>query len=42
MANIGDKLTDEELCQFMKDADENGDGKISYEGEYSINMTWPE
>lgn len=33
MANLGEKLTDEELDEMMREADLNGDGQIDYEGK---------
>ena len=36
MANLGEKLTDEELDEMMREADTNGDGQIDYEGEENI------
>lgn len=33
MMNLGEKLTDEELDEMMREADLNGDGQIDYEGE---------
>ena len=32
MVNIGEKLTDDELEEMMREADVDGDGKINYEG----------
>jgi Ca2+-binding EF-hand superfamily protein len=29
---LGEELSDEEVEQMMKEADENGDGKINFEG----------
>jgi calmodulin len=29
MANVGDELTEEEVVEFMKEADLDGDGKIN-------------
>ena len=36
MTNIGDKLTEDEMTEFMGAADGNGDGCITYEGEYFV------
>ena len=33
MMSLGEKLTDEELDEMMREADLNGDGQIDYEGE---------
>lgn len=37
MLNLGEKVTDEELEQMVKDADLDGDGQINYE-EFSRMM----
>ena len=33
MTNLGEKLTDQEVDEMMKDADIDGDGQLNYEGE---------
>lgn len=33
MANLGEKLTDEELEEMIKEADTDGDGEVDYEGK---------
>ncbi|XP_060063082.1 uncharacterized protein LOC132543585 [Ylistrum balloti] len=32
LTNIGEKLTNDEVKEMLKDADSNGDGEIDYEG----------
>lgn len=36
MANLGEKLTDEELDEMMREADLNGDGHIDFEGNNNL------
>lgn len=36
MKMLGEELSDEEVEQMMKEADENGDGKINFEGTLCI------
>ena len=33
MMNLGEKLSEDEVDEMMKDADVDGDGEINYEGE---------
>lgn len=39
MTNLGEKLTDEEVADMMREADADGDGKINYEDFVKIMMT---
>ena len=41
MTNLGEKLTDEEVDDMIREADTDGDGQVNYEGMllvYSINV----
>ena len=36
MTNLGEKLTDEEVDEMIREADIDGDGQVNYEGELLI------
>jgi calmodulin len=38
MLNLGEKLTDEEVDEMLREADLNGDGQIDYEGRFVDTM----
>ena len=35
MMNLGEKLSEEEVDEMMREADIDGDGEINYEGQHS-------
>lgn len=38
MTNLGEKLTDEEVDEMIREADIDGDGQVNYEGEWSRRL----
>lgn len=38
MTNLGEKLSDEEIDDMIKEADLNGDGKVDFKGLYCFIM----
>lgn len=40
MTNLGEKLTDEEVDEMIREADIDGDGQVNYEGIFTCYVVY--
>lgn len=40
MTNLGEKLTDQEVAEMIREADINGDGMVDYNGKLFVSIKW--
>ena len=41
MMSLGEKLTDEEVAQMIREADLDGDGQVNFEDFVQMMSAWP-
>jgi len=41
MRSIGERLTDDDIDEIIRELDMDGDGEVDYEGSLSASSSWP-